>query len=418
MIRDLVMPQLSMGMTEGTVIEWAVEEGARIERDAPLASVETEKVVTEIACPYPGFVHFCAEIGKPVAVETVIARVAETESEYRSLTGGGEPASARPPCAAESVAAPAGVEAGGQPESEQRERVRASGLARKTARDLGVQLAEVTGSGPGGRIVRRDVLASAGKSRAEAPASGIADRTVISGVRARVPLTGMRRTIADRMVRSKATAAHTYYFFEIDVTKLVRVRETMLAREPDIRVRISMISLYAKALAIACRHVPICNATVHEEEIVVWDDVNIGVAVALQGKTEYESGLIVPVVRNVERMGVLDLDVKIKDLIDRARTGRLAPDETTGGTMTMSSTAGFLPGQWSVSTPLLNLPQVFNFQPGSPIEKPVVVDGQVCVRTMLPCGVSFDHRAVDGEPVGRFIRRLSELLSNPELMLL
>lgn len=115
---------------------------------------------------------------------------------------------------------------------------------------------------------------------------------------------------------------------------------------------------------------------------------------------------------------VAEIDRRVRDLTERARNGRLSSAEMTDGTITLSSTAGFMPGQWSVSTPLINQPQVVNFQPGSPIQKPVVVDGEIVVRTMLPCGLSYDHRAMDGEPVGRFIRKLSDLLSNPELMLL
>ena len=237
-------------------------------------------------------------------------------------------------------------------------------------------------------------------------------------VRARVPVTGMRKAIAERMLRSKITAAHTYVFFEVDVTKLIGVRKTVLAREKELQTRVSMTAFYAKALAVALRRVPNCNATLAGEEIVIWDNVNVAIAVALPGRTELESGLVVPVVRNVEGKGVLELDREIRVLTEKAKAGRLNASDTSEGTVTLSSSAGFMPGQWCVATPLLNQPQVLNFQPGSPIEKPVVVDGQIVIRTMLPCGLSFDHRAVDGEPVARFNRAISDLLGNPELMLL
>lgn len=417
MIREMVLPQLSMGMAEGTIIEWAVQEGGFVEKDALLASIETEKVVTELPSPYRGYVQICAEVGKTVPVETLIARVAETEDEYCQLVAGTTPAeqkTAQKPAdngVAVVVAEMAvlAVAAGGG-------RVRASGLARKIAAERRLDLAGMTGSGPGGRIVRRDVLAAL--ERAATPSPPSAEAPTAARERARVPLAGMRKTIAERMIKSKTTAAHTYVFFEVDVTKLVRARETMLAREKELDGRISMTALYAKALALACRHVPICNATLTDNEIVVWDNVDVGIAVALAGRTEYESGLVVPVVRNVECKGVHALDREIRDLAERAKSGRLASAETSGGTVTLSSAAGFMPGQWCVSTPLINQPQVLNFQPGSPIDKPVVVDGQIEVRTMLPCGLSFDHRAMDGEPVARFNRKIADLLSNPELMLL
>lgn len=422
MIRDIVLPQLSMGMSEGTVVEWAVQEGGRVEKDAPLASIETEKVVNDLPSPYRGFVHHCVEAGRAVPVETLIARIAETESEYRQLVSSGtarheaapEPAAApaHPPVT-EEVSTPA-VTASAAPR-----RVRASGLARKIAGAHEIDLAAVAGSGPDGRIVRRDVLAALAPSVA---ASVTREKPQDTGPemreRARVPLTGMRRTIADRMIRSKTTSAHTYVFFEVDITRLVAARATMLEREKELGGRISMMALYAKALSLACQQVPICNATLSDGEITVWDSVNIGIAVAVPGKTEYESGLIVPVIRDAECKGVRALDREIKDLIERGRSGRLSAAETAHGTVTLSSTAGFMPGQWCVSTPLLNQPQVLNFQPGSPIEKPVVIDGQIAIRTMLPCGLSFDHRAMDGEPVARFNRTISELLAHPELMLL
>jgi pyruvate/2-oxoglutarate dehydrogenase complex dihydrolipoamide acyltransferase (E2) component len=236
--------------------------------------------------------------------------------------------------------------------------------------------------------------------------------------RARIPVTGMRATIAQRILDAKTTAAQTYAFFEIDITKLLAVRNTFLANENELATRVSLISLYARATALACHHVPITNATLTNGEITVWENVNIGIAVALPGRSDCESGLLVPVVRDVQSKRLVQIDMELKDLIRRARSSELSPTETAGGTITISSTDGFLPGGWFVSTPMLNLPQVMNFQPGTPIEKPVVIDGQIAIRTILPCGVTFDHRAMDGEPVGRFVKTLRDLLTNPELMLL
>lgn len=443
MIHDLVLPQLAMGMSEGTVVEWSVPEGGHVERDATLLALETEKVVTDLPSPRAGWVHHVAAVGEKLPVETLIARIADTEAEYRSLIAGGgdKPAAASPPAAAPAapapVAAPAAVSAPAPVASKAAApapatpmpsptaaaapagtRIKASGLARKLASDHGIDLRQVPGSGPEGRIVRRDLFRPASTAGQPAPVAA----TTIAGsamrVRATVPMSGMRRAIAERMVQAKTTAAHTYAFFELDVTKLEAARQTMLAREKELGGRISMIALYAKALALACRHVAICNATIEGDQITVWDNVNIGIAVALPGKTEYESGLLVPVVRDVQSKGLVQLSNEIKDLVTRARAGSLSPAEMAGGTVTMSSTGGFVPGQWVVSTPLLNQPQVLNFQPGTPLKKPVVVEGdQIAVRSMLPCGLSFDHRAMDGEPIGRFVNRLTELLTHPELML-
>jgi pyruvate/2-oxoglutarate dehydrogenase complex dihydrolipoamide acyltransferase (E2) component len=303
--------------------------------------------------------------------------------------------------------------------------VRASGLAKAIARRHGLDLSRLAGSGPNGRIVRRDVEAAlAAPASAAAVQAKAASPAVVCGAggalreKARIPMTGMRKVIAERMLAAKSTAAHTYAFFEIDITKLVAARQTMLDKADAIGAKVSLVALQVKALALACRAVPICNATISGDAISVWDNVNVGIAVALPGKGEYDSGLVVPVVRDVHAKSVLEIDAEVKALVGRARKGELTTAEMADGTVTLSSTGGFAAGTWAVSTPLLNLPQVMNFQPGTPIDKPVVVDGQIVVRTMLPCGLSFDHRAMDGEPVGRFVQKLIDLLGHPELMLL
>ena len=419
MIRDVILPQLAMGMSDGTIVEWALSEGEHVEREQPLLTLETEKVATELPAPYSGFLHIVAPINVAVPVEAVIAKIADTEAEYRNLVEGttvvGEGAASGSGAAATSAPG----QAAARPATE---RIRASGLAKRIAQQRGINLAIITGTGPHGRIVRRDVEAAADVGRPVAvgvsAAFAIAAGQATMREKARIPITGMRKTIAERMVKAKTTAAHTYAFFEVDVTKLVDVQQTIRAREEQLGTRVSQVAFFAKALALACVEVPICNATITGDDIVVWDNVNMGIAVALPGKGEYDFALVVPVIRDVECKGVLTIDREIKDLIARARAGSLGAADMADGTVTLSSTAGFLPGAWAVSTPLINQPQVLNFQPGSPIERPVVVEGQVVVRTMLACGLSFDHRAMDGEPVGRFVRKLADLLTNPELMVL
>jgi pyruvate dehydrogenase E2 component (dihydrolipoamide acetyltransferase) len=420
MIRDVILPQLAMGMSVGTIVEWALREGEHVEREQALLTLETEKVATELPAPHSGFLHIVAPTNVAVPVETVIAKIADTEAEYRQLveraTVIGEGAASGTVAAASS----APRQAAARPATE---RIRASGLAKRIAQQRGIDLAVITGTGPHGRIVRRDVEA-AGAEVGRPVAAGMPAAAAVAASRAtmreraRIPITGMRRTIAERMVKAKTTAAHTYAFFEVDVTKLVDVQKTIRAREEQLGTRVSQVAFFAKALALACVEVPICNATITGDDIVAWDNVNMGIAVALPGKGEYDSALVVPVIRDVECKGVLAIDREIKEFIARARAGSLGAADMADGTVTLSSTAGFLPGAWAVSTPLINQPQVLNFQPGSPIERPVVVDGQVVVRTMLACGLSFDHRAMDGEPVGRFVRKLADLLTNPELMVL
>ncbi len=427
MIREMIMPQLAMGMSEGTVIDWVVKEGERTERDQTLVTIETEKVATELPAPYAGYLHIVAEPGLTVPVETIIARIAETKEEYENMVGGGVPRGTRQPLPASPAApAPAATQAppavaGAAAPAGTRGRIRASGLAKRIAGQQGVDLSSLRGSGPGGRILRRDILAAAEiapQAATAAPVSTARTRPV-AGMRelARVPVAGMRKTIAERMIKSKTTAAHTYLFFEIDVTKLVAARENMLKREEELGGHISMVSILTRMLALACQAAPICNATLVGDQIIIWENVNVGIAVALPGKGDYDSGLVVPVIRNVESKGVLEIDRELKDLVARARAGRLTLEDVADATITLSSTAGFTPGVWAVSTALISLPQVVAFQPGSIIDKPVVVDGQIVVRSILPCGLSFDHRAMDGDPPSRLCKKLIDLIGNPEQLL-
>lgn len=422
MIREVMMPQLGMGMSEGTIAEWDVEEGELLSREQPLVSVETEKVVTGLPSPYAGYVHLLVAAGATVPIETRIAQIADTEAEYQRLVGTASTERGDPAPSPAAAPAPRLV---GQATTG---RVRASGLARKLGRENGIDLTAVVGSGPHGRIIKRDLDLVLTNVRAVAAAPlplppVVAAPTPVhpSGIRekARVPLTGMRRTIAERMAKSKNLAPHTHIFFEIEVSKLMALRQMLREREKDLGTRVSMTAIYARALALACRHVPICNAALIDGEIVLWDEVNVGIGVALPGRNEYDSGLVAPVVRNVETKGLLQLDREIRELVARAREGRLSMQDMANATITLSSGSRPNSSGWMVGTPLLTLPQVVAFGPGAAVRKPVVLDdGQIVAGTILPCCLTFDHRALDGEPAARLAKSLTDFLGQPELMLL
>ena len=424
MIRDVIMPQLGMGMSEGKIAEWNAKEGERIAREQPLLSVETEKVLTELPAPYAGLVHILVGAGATVPIESLIAQIAETDAEYRQLTGTTAPAGAGPT----DVKAATAPMLEGQARLATAGRIRASGLARKLAKDNAIDLARIVGTGPNGRVVKRDlatVLTDAGSVAAPPPAAPVATSEPLQlrhfGIREklRIPMTGMRRTIGERMTKSKNVAPHTYLIFEIDVTKLMAFRQTLREREQEIGARVSLTAIFVRALALACRQVPICNAALIDGEIVLWDEVNVGIGVALPGRTEHESGLIVPVVRNVEAKGLLDINRELRELVARAREGKLSAHDTADATITLSSSERLNTGGWMIGTPLLVLPQVVAFSPGAPVRRPVVRDdGQIVAGSILPCCLTFDHRALDGEPAARLAKKLTDLLSHPELMLL
>jgi len=435
MATDYVMPKLAMGMNEGTVLEWLVQEGQYVERGAPLMQVETEKVVYDVEAPVSGWFHVVVEAGTTVPAESIVGRFAASEAEYAALRGGTVAgAGAAPPSAATALAidehlTATGVMAPRVPGG----RIKASPLARRLARDAGIDVAGVSGSGPGGRIVKRDVIAASDRAHgaplqrldpsAPRDAAGAAhgrDRAAASEltIRATVPIKGMRAVIARRMTHSLQTAAQLSQFSEVDAAGLLAARANFVAAERQLGARVSLNAFFVKAIAVACAQVPIANASVVDDEIVLWNEVNVGLAVSLPGQTQWDSGLIVPVLRNAQAKGLVQIDRELRDLAARAREGRLAPGETEGGTITLSPTAA-LGGEdiYAWTTPVLNLPQAVIVQPGLIQERAVVRDGAVVARPMLPLSLTFDHRILDGEPFGRFVAALRRCLQTPELML-
>jgi len=413
------MPQLAMGMSEGTILEWIVAEGDYIERDAPMLSIETEKVVTELPAPGKGFLHIMADAGATVAVEKTVGKLASTKEEYLQLletSGSTDGDASGEPKTVEGAAAVSDV----SPSAEMMQvkgRIKVSGLAKKIAGLEGIELSTVPGTGPGGRIVKRDVLQAVKARSTATPATVSSAAGMIE--KARIPLTGMRGAIAKSVLQATTEAAPTSVLFEVDVTKLLLARKTMLEREEELGVRVSMQALFLRALALACQAVPVANATIEADAVTIWENVNVAIAVAIPGKDEYDSGIAMPVLKSAEAKTVLQITREMKDLTLRARTGQLDPADMTGHTIMMSSTAGLgRPGAWATSAPVLKLPAIMAFQPGSTIKKPVVIDDQMVIRDILPCGLTFDHRATDGIPAGQFMAKISDLLSNPELMLL
>jgi len=424
MATNYVMPKLAMGMNEGTVVEWLVAEGQQVERGAPLMQVETEKVAYDVEAPVAGWFHILAPAGTTVPVESVIGQFAGSAEEYAQLSGGAAlPAVTAVPTlafndkltstgavmaqapAAPTAAAPAA--SGG--------RVKASPLARKLARDRGVDLALLRGSGPEGRIVKRDVLAAQAAPATAAIAVSAPGTLTVKGT---VPLKGMRGAIARRMTQSLQTAAQLSQFSEVDATRLLEARARFVANADAYGTRVSVNAFVVKAMAVACQAVPIANAGIVGDEIVLWNEVNVGIAVSLPGQGEWDSGLIVPVLRNAERKGLVQIDRELRDLATRAREGRLVPGETEGGTITLSPTAA-MGGEamYSWSTPVLNLPQALIVQPGMIMARAVIHEGEIAKRDMMPLSITFDHRILDGDPLASFVVTLRRCLQAPELML-
>ena len=414
MAKDYVMPKLAMAMNEGTVNEWLFKEGDYVEEGAPIAVVETEKVSYDVESPDSGYLHIIVAEGETVPVEVLIGQLAETPEECAELSAAAAPVAAAPAGIAEfmpallapDTAAATLVATGG--------RIKASPLAKKIARDAGLDLSAVAGTGPGGRIVKRDVLLAleTGVTTVSAPAA-----TGPLVEKLRIPMKGtVRATIARRMVESLQTAAQLSSSWESDITQLIKARKRYVAMEEQLGTRVSMNAFLIKALACAIKQVPLANASIVGDDIVIYESINVGIAIALPGETQYDSKLLVPVLKHVERMGVVEIDKGMKALFEKARNGQLSADDMSDSTVAFSSTAGLSPPGMQ-STPVLNLPNALLIGPATPQEKPVAYKGKIKIRTVLPVSLTFDHRVLDGSPVARLAKHMHDCLENPELML-
>jgi pyruvate dehydrogenase E2 component (dihydrolipoamide acetyltransferase) len=414
---DYTMPKLAMAMNEGTVNEWLVAEGDYVEQGQLLATVETEKVAYDVESPDAGYFHIVVPVGETVDCEVLVGQFATSEAELAELQAGAGAAPAAAASEADVASAPVIATAAAAPAVAAAvvpvagARIKASPLARKMAGDAGLDLAQISGTGPGARIVKRDVLSAQARGVGVAPVHVGGDRVL-----ARVPMQGMRKTIASRMLQSLQETAQLSSAWESDITNLMAMRKSFTAREEQLGTRVSFNAFLIKAMVYAVRQVPIANSCMEGDEVVIYDNVNMGIAISVPGSTQYDSGLMVAVLHNVQQMGVVEIDREMKALIGRVRNGQATADDLSGSTITLSSTAGIAPPGLK-TTPVLNLPNAALLGPSTPLERPVVRNGEVLVRTMLPLSFTFDHRMLDGEHAARCMSALHECLEHPELML-
>lgn len=414
MAKDYVMPKLAMAMNEGTVNEWLFKEGDYVEEGAPIAVVETEKVSYDVESPASGYLHIIVPEGETVPVEVPIGQFAETPEECAELSAAAAPVAAAPAGVTQFMPDLLAPDTAAAPAVATGVRIKASPLAKKIAGDAGLDLSTVAGTGPGGRIVKRDVLLAleTGVTAVSAPAA-----TGPLVEKLRIPMKGtVRATIARRMVESLQTAAQLSSSWESDITQLIKARKRYVAMEEQLGTRVSMNAFLIKALACAIKQVPLANASIVGDDIVIYESINVGIAIALPGETQYDSKLLVPVLKYVEHMGVVDIDKGMKALFEKARNGRLSADDMSDSTVAFSSTAGLSPPGMQ-STPVLNLPNALLIGPATPQEKPVAYKGKIKIRTVLPVSLTFDHRVLDGSPVARLAKHMHDCLENPELML-
>jgi len=418
-VSQIKMPQLGESVTEGTVDKWLKHEGDFVKRDEPLVEVVTDKVNAEIPSPFEGkLVKIAVSEGETVRVGAVIAQI-ETgaaaagaatqpkpkEAGVAQTEAPPEPAGGNAPAPA--AAPPAEVADGG-------DRQRLSPAVRKLAAEHGIDPSSLRGSGMAGRVTRDDVLAAVGgqqaAAKAQAPPAPAHPAAPAATAPARadgareelVKLSVMRKSIAEHMVRSLATSPHAWTLQEIDMTSLVRYRET---EKDNFKARhgvaLTYLPFVAQILCEALKQFSWLNSTWTDEGVILKRYVNLGIAVSIP------DGLIVPVVKDADKLGFTDLVRVINDLVERARNKQLKPEDVQGGTFTLNNTGatGSIASQ-----PIINQPQAAILTTESIVKRAVVIDEAIAMRHMMNMCLSFDHRIIDGMTAGQFLAVMKKRL--------
>ncbi len=423
---DIVMPQMGESIFEGTITKWLKKPGDKVQRDEPLFEISTDKVDAEIPAPAAGILQdIKVAEGATVQVNTVVGTIA---ADGESAAPKSAPAQAAP-AKKESVPAKPSVPAVEpkqtaqvSPEHQEEDHARSSPLVRKIAREHNVDLAKVTGTGLGGRITKQDITAFLDRSQpgpgapaapsAPAPApksDGAGSHAPTSIPGDLVPMTQMRKIIAHRMIESRRTSAHVHCMFEVDLTRIVHLRnKTKSAFEKRHGARLTFMPFFARAAIITLQQFPIVNASIEGESIRYHRHINLGIAVAL------DWGLIVPVLNNSDELNFLGLQRGISDLGERARGKKLKPEEVEGSTFTITN-----PGQFGAvfGLPIINQPNSAIMGVGGITKSPVVVtddDGNdsIAIRSLVHLTLGYDHRLIDGAVADQFMAQVKKTLES------
>ena len=426
---EFKLPDIGEGIHEGEIVKWLVKEGDFVREDQPMVEVMTDKATVEIPAPRAGkILKLNAKEGEVVKVGSVLVTIEEVSEakpepkrEAITVTAPQPKPEPEPVATAAAVAAPPPPQAPAAPPAQ---RVLATPATRKLARELGVDISQIQGTGPGGRVTDEDVRRFAAARTAPPPptptpapapkptAPAFAPSAVVADRREeRIPLRGIRKRIVEHMHQSKTTAAHFTYVDEVDMTELIQLREQMKPLAEQKGVKLTYLPFIVKASVAALKEMPLLNASLDEAkgEIVIKKYYNIGIATAT------DDGLIVPVIKDADRKSLLEIALEIERLAKAAREGKIALHDIQGGTFTITS-LGALGGLFA--TPIINYPEVAILGIHEIKKRPVVRDNQIVIRDIMYVSLSFDHRLIDGDVGARFCKKIISYLENPKLLFL
>lgn len=401
---EFKLPDIGEGLHEAEIVRWFVSVGDEVKQDELIAEIQTDKAVVEMTTPVAGkVIALAGEEGDVVKVgEMLITFERETESDQNVHTE-------------QQVGQQ--IQNNENHQSWQRnkrpKRVIAAPVVRKRARELGIDITDVTGSAKGGRITMEDLerfVSEKDKKVTPSVEPTIYLEAFTSQEDERIPLKGLRKRIAKKMVQAKFTAPHVSGLDEFDVTKLVHLRKQLL-EQLDSNIKLTYLPFIIKAVTKALKEHPYFNATLDEEnnEIILKKRYNIGIATATK------EGLVVPVIKHADQKSIVEIAVELDELSRKAHEQKLALSDMQDGTFTITSTG--MRGGW-FATPIINYPEVAIFGVHAIKRRPVVVDDEIVIRDMMGVSITFDHRVIDGEPSGRFMETIATILENPELLML
>ena len=410
------MPKLSDTMTEGTLLKWRKNEGDKVETGDVLAEIETDKATMEMEAFDDGILHqhLLAAGGKAAVgarIGLLLQKGEAPPAEGAAIPDSPKTTAAKADTISEAPAARPSAQAASTPAaSGTGARVKASPLAKKIAAEKGVTLSALSGSGPGGRIVAKDVQGAQPGAKASSAPAAIASMPAGEGDQ-RIPLSGMRRVIAERLLASKSTIPHFYLNIEVDAGPLMKFRaEANAASEAAGGAKLTVNDFVLKAVVAAAVKVPAVNASFAGDAIIQYGSVHLSVAIAV------EDGLVTPVIRDAQKRTLREISEAVKDLATRARGKKLKPEEYAGGTLTVSNLGSY--GIESFSA-IINPPQALIIAVGAIVKKPVVnAKNEIVVGQRLAIGLSADHRVVDGAVGATYLAELRRLIESPALMLL
>lgn len=438
---EFKFPDIGEGLDEGVIMKWMVEEGDEIKEGDSVVEVETDKVTAEIPSPKTGkILELKAKKGDTIHVGNVfiVIEVEGEESESPSEEKIGDQDEVKDELeekqevveeetagvvgeviASSEVIAPSTEEHHVAKKSEKSEKVLATPVARKMAKDLGVNISTVKGTGPNGRVMKEDIQNAKGSTTEQkvekiekSPAKVFSSPVELDDERyERIPLTKIRKTISERMSQSRFTIPHTTAMDEIDITKLDDFRRKYKDILVEEDVNLTYLPFIIKAVIVALKRFPEFNSELDEEndELILKHFYNIGIA------TDTDRGLMVPVVKDMDRLSIVEMAKAVEGVTTKAKENKISLNELKGGTFTITN-YGSIGGHFGI--PIINYPEAAILGLGRVVKKPIVRDDEIVIAKVLPLSLSYDHRTIDGASGSRFLNVLKELLSDPDMLLL